>query len=68
MKTKVMAMTIFYARVSKRDQSLDLQVDAARRIGVKEEHIFLEGASGARHDRPQLPKALAALDKGDTLS
>ena len=64
----MMAKTIFYARVSTRDQSLDLQVDAARRMGVKEEHIFLEKASGARHDRPQLPKALAVLDKGDTLA
>ncbi len=63
-----MVKTIFYARVSTRDQSLDLQVDAARRTGVKEEHIFLERASGARHDRPQLPKALAALEKGDTLA
>ena len=50
-----MVKTIFYARVSTRDQSLDLQVDAARRMGVKEEHIFLERASGDRHDRPQLP-------------
>ena len=63
-----MVKTIFYARVSTRDQSLDLQVDAARRMGVKEEHIFLERASGARHDRPQLPKALAVLEKGDTLA
>ena len=64
----MMAKTIFYARVSTRDQSLDLQVDAARRMGVKEEHIFLEKASGARHDRPQLPKLLAVLNKGDTLA
>ncbi|MGE8942669.1 recombinase family protein [Leptospira interrogans] len=63
-----MPKTVFYARVSTRDQSLDLQVDAARRIGVKDEHIFLEKASGARHDRPQLIKTLAALDKGDTLA
>ena len=63
-----MVKTIFYARVSTRDQSLDLQVDAARRMGVKEEHIFRERASGARHDRPQLPKALAVMEKGDTLA
>lgn len=63
-----MPKTVFYARVSTRDQSLDLQVDAARRIGVKEEHIFLEKASGARHDRPQLANALAVLDKGDALA
>ncbi len=63
-----MLKTVFYGRVSTRDQSLDLQVDAARRLGVKDEHIFLEKASGARHDRPKLAKALAALDKGDTLA
>ena len=63
-----MSKIVFYARVSTRDQSLDLQVDAARRMGVKNGHIFLEKASGARHDRPQLAKALVALDKGDTLA
>jgi DNA invertase Pin-like site-specific DNA recombinase len=63
-----MPKTVFYARVSTRDQSLDLQVDAARRIGVKDEHIFLEKASGARHNRPQLAKALAILGTGDTLA
>jgi predicted site-specific integrase-resolvase len=38
-----MPKTVFYARVSTRDQSLDLQVDAARRIGVKDEHLSGEG-------------------------
>lgn len=63
-----MPKTVFYARVSTRDQNLDAQVDAARRIGVRPEHIFVEKASGARHDRPVLAKALAALEKGDTLA
>jgi len=63
-----MSKTIFYARVSTRDQKLDPQVDAARRLGVKPEHIFVEKASGTRHDRPQLAKALGSLEKGDTLA
>jgi DNA invertase Pin-like site-specific DNA recombinase len=59
--------TIFYARVSTRDQKADLQLDAARRLGIPSDHIFIEKASGLRHDRPVLAKALAPLEKGDTL-
>jgi DNA invertase Pin-like site-specific DNA recombinase len=63
-----MPKTVFYARVSTKDQNLNGQLDAARQLGVKPENIFVEKASGARHDRPVLAKALAALDKGDTLA
>ena len=63
-----MAKTVFYARVSTRDQKSDLQLEAAKRLGVKPPHIYVETASGARHDRPQLAKALASLEKGDTLA
>jgi hypothetical protein len=61
-----MAKTIFYAPVSTKDQRLDLQLDAARKIGVATKNIFVEKASGIRHDRPMLEKALAALEKVDT--
>src|SRR5262245_39719638 len=60
--------TVFYARVSTRDQSPASQVAAAHRLGVKDQHIYVEKASGARHDRPVLEKALAALERGDTLA
>jgi DNA invertase Pin-like site-specific DNA recombinase len=63
-----MAKTLFYARVSTRDQKLDLQLDAARKLGVKTADIHVEKASGVRHDRPVLAKALAALEPGDTLA
>ncbi len=63
-----MPKTIFYARVSTRDQKLDLQVDAAKRIGVPTADIYIETASGTRHDRPMLAKAIASLDRGDTLA
>jgi DNA invertase Pin-like site-specific DNA recombinase len=63
-----MAKTVFYARVSTKDQKLDLQLDAARKLGVKTGDIFVEKASGIRHDRPVLAKALAALELGDTLA
>jgi DNA invertase Pin-like site-specific DNA recombinase len=60
--------TVFYARVSTRDQKPDAQIAAARRLGVKDAHIFVEKASGARHERPVLDKVLASLEKGDTLA
>jgi DNA invertase Pin-like site-specific DNA recombinase len=63
-----MAKMVFYARVSTKDQRLDLQLDAARRLGVTTANIFVEKASGVRHDRPELAKALAALLTGDTLA
>ena len=63
-----MAKTVFYARVSTKDQKLDLQLDAARKLGIKTADIFVEKASGIRHDRPVLAKAIAALNKGDTLA
>lgn len=63
-----MTKTLFYARVSTRDQKLDLQLDAARRLGVKTADIYVEKASGVRHDRPVLTKALAELRPGDTLA
>ncbi len=63
-----MAKTVFYARVSTRDQKADLQFEAAKRLGVKPPNIYVETASGARHDRPMLAKALASLEKGDTLA
>ena len=63
-----MPKTVFYARVSTRDQNPGLQIDAAKKLGVKSENIFVEKASGSRHDRPVLKEALALLTKGDTLA
>jgi DNA invertase Pin-like site-specific DNA recombinase len=59
---------LFYARVSTRGQKLDLQIDAAKRLGVKTADIHVEKASGIRHDRPVLAKVLGLLQKGDTLA
>ncbi|WP_290993428.1 recombinase family protein [Hyphomicrobium sp.] len=63
-----MAKTLFYARVSSREQKLDLQRDAARKLSVKTADIFIEKASGVRHDRPVLAKVLSELRPGDTLA
>src|SRR5438105_4760655 len=52
-----------YARVSTRDQDLDLQIADLKTAGC--EKIYREKASGAKSDRPELGKALARLGSGD---
>jgi len=58
-------MLIGYGRVSTSDQSPDLQTDALTAKGC--DRVFVEKASGAQRDRPQLKAALEYLRKGDTL-
>jgi DNA invertase Pin-like site-specific DNA recombinase len=58
-------MDIGYARVSTKDQSLDLQVDALRRAGCAK--VYEEVAGGARTHRPVLDALLAELRPGDVL-
>lgn len=59
-------MKIGYARVSKEDQSLSLQIDALEKEGCNT--IFRdEGYSGALTFRPGLEEALKKLSKGDIL-
>jgi hypothetical protein len=41
-----------YARVSMPDQDFSLQRDALQQAGCREEHVFLDIASGARTARP----------------
>ena len=58
-------MLVGYARVSTREQNLDLQRDALTKAGA--ERIFEDEASGARDDRPGLIGALSHLRSGDCL-
>lgn len=57
-------LTIGYARVSTSGQTLDAQLEQLE--GADCDPIFRETISGARLDRPELGKALAALQEGDT--
>lgn len=54
-----------YARVSDASQSHNLQMDALRQAGC--ERIYVETASGARADRPELRKLLDAVQPGDQI-
>ena len=58
-------MLVGYARVSTRDQSPVLQLDALHEAGC--ERVFTEKASGAARDRPELKAALAGLAKAKAL-
>jgi len=58
-------MRIGYARVSTKEQSLDLQVDALRDAGC--EQVFQEVASGTKTARPALDDLLSRLRSGDVL-
>lgn len=58
-------MIIGYARVSTKDQSLDLQVDALQGAGC--ERIYSEKESGGKWDRIELNRMLDALRPGDRL-
>lgn len=59
------AHRIGYARVSTRDQNLDLQRDALLAAGC--DRIYEDAISGTRAKRPGLAKALDQLRDGDTL-
>ena len=58
-------MLIGYARVSTRDQNLELQQEALVKAGCQK--IYEDQVSGARVDRPGLSKALEMLREHDTL-
>ncbi len=62
-------MLIGYMRVSKADgsQVIDLQRDALLTVGIPENQLYEDRASGRRDDRPGLDACLKALRNGDTL-
>ena len=62
-------MLIGYARVSTREQNLDLQLDALKNAGCKPDYIFTDKISTSKpnSDRAGLEDTLSHLRKGDTL-
>lgn len=58
-------MKFGYARVSKNDQSLEIQIQKLRAAGCDE--IFQEKVSGVRDDRKELNTLIGKLRAGDTI-
>jgi len=58
-------MKIGYTRVSTDDQNPDLQLDALKKAGCTKIHV--DKISGAKRQRPELNKCLAALDTDDVM-
>jgi DNA invertase Pin-like site-specific DNA recombinase len=58
-------MHVGYARVSTREQTIDLQVDALTQAGCT--NVYTEVISGARAERPILAQVLEMLRAGDVL-
>ena len=56
---------IGYARVSKEEQDLSLQIDALKKHGVI--RIFTDKQTGTRFDRKEFLAALDYLNEGDSL-
>ena len=54
-----------YARVSKADQSADLQIDALKEAGCRK--VYSDAASGAKEQRPELDRLLDQMLDGDTV-
>ncbi len=58
-------MNIGYARVSTRDQNLDLQLKALKKAGCQK--IFREKVSGVTRHRPELQRMVDHVRSGDTV-
>ncbi|GGK08834.1 DNA recombinase [Lentibacillus kapialis] len=59
--------SFFYARVSSKDQSLERQLEAAKDIGIPEEYIFVDKASGKDFRRPEYQLMKRMFREGDAL-
>jgi len=58
---------IGYARTSREDQRLDLQLNALRAAGIEDNFVFKEQVSALAKKRPQFDLALKRCRAGDTL-
>ena len=57
----------FYARISTKDQTIERQIVEAKKLGIDEEYVFLEVASGKDFKRPEYQLLKRMLREGDVL-
>lgn len=57
----------FYVRVSSKDQSVERQIAVAKEMGIPEEYVFIEKASGKDFKRPEYQLMKRMLRNGDIL-
>ena len=62
-----MTKLVGYARVSTKEQDLDLQINALEKAGCRKPYIFSDKISSAKAERPGLKNCLDSLESGDTL-
>ncbi len=56
-----------YARVSRDDQNLDMQLSALTAAGVQEQDMYVEKISAVNAHRPQFHLLMKMIEPGDTL-
>lgn len=59
--------SFFYARVSSKDQSLERQLVTANELGIENEYVFIEKASGKDFKRPEYQLMKRMLREDDIL-
>ncbi|MFT9598938.1 recombinase family protein [Mesobacillus sp.] len=57
----------FYVRVSSKDQSVERQIAVAKEMGIPEEYVFIEKASGKDFKRPEYQLMKRMLRNEDVL-
>jgi DNA invertase Pin-like site-specific DNA recombinase len=60
-------MVFGYARVSTAEQSLDLQLDALLKEGIKQKNIYTDKVSSTKEERKSLVKLMHYVREGDTI-
>lgn len=60
-------MNYGYARVSSKDQKLDRQITALKKMGIDTGRIFIEKVSGKNFERKEYNKLMKKLKEGDVI-
>lgn len=64
---KIYMRKFFYVRVSSKDQSVERQLTVAKEMGITEEYVFIEKASGKDFKHPEYQLMKRMLRNGDVL-